>query len=129
MENKKTLSELTIEEMDKQIKELKNSKLIGQNLSTGVSYFEGTERLLKILKSKKSVKIEINIPLNKTIETEFNLTKISTKMAYEKHLGTMKYFVILTDEKQINKLLKILITEFNKQKIEKNKTIQKVKTV
>ena len=122
----KSLSEIAIEEMTKL---MENSKLVGQQLSTGVSYFEGTDRLLKILKSKKSVKIEINIPLNKTIETEFNLTKISTKMAYEKHLGTMKYFVILTDEKQINKLLKILITEFNKQKIEKNKTIQTVKTV
>ena len=110
----KTLFAITNEELQKLITKTKTSKLVSQELSTGISYFEGKTRIAKILKTKKSSKIEINIELPKIIETEFNLNKIKAAEAYKKHHGTMKYMATINTEKELKKLLKIIITEYSK---------------
>lgn len=116
MENQKNLYEIGTTEINKLIK---NSKIVGTEISTGYSFFEGKDRVCKILKTKKNFKIEINILLNSEIENEFNLEKISPNTAYKKHLGTLKYYGNLNSETEIKKLLKIIITEFKNLKIKK----------
>ena len=120
MENKKTLFEVTNEEI---VKVTKGTKIVPQEAKTGISYFQGKNRLCKVLNTKKGISMEVNITLSKEIEKEFGLERISAATAYKKHLGTMKYMVRLNDEKSLPKLLKLMVAEFIKvnTKVEEDK--------
>lgn len=122
MANQKSNYEIANEAV---LKLLKGTKIIGQEISTGTSYFEGKNRLLKILNTKRGISLEVNVVLPKEVEIEFNLEKISAATAYKKHLGTMKYMVKLNDDKQLPKLLKSVVEEFKKsnQEIKQDKII------
>ncbi|MDF2615369.1 MAG: hypothetical protein K0Q47_24 [Sedimentibacter sp.] len=91
---------------------IKGTKIISSEISTGTSFFEGKKRLCKILKSKNSLSIEINVVLDSETEKEYNLTRISAKQAHEKHLGTMKYLAKISDVKLLPKLLKVMVEVF-----------------
>lgn len=114
----KNLYEISTAEFNKL---LKGTKIVPNEISTGISYFEGKDRIIKILKTKKSSKIEINIILPTEIETKFNLKKISAQTAYKKHLGTLKYYANINSETELKKLLKIIISEY---KNSKNKNLE-----
>ncbi len=96
---------------------IKGTKIVEQEGSTGISFFEGKKRLAKILKSKNSLSIEINVTLDTETEKEYGLTKISAKVAHEKHLGTMKYMAKIPDAKLVPKLLKIMVDAFKAEQI------------
>lgn len=95
----------------------KTTKIVAQEGATGTSYFEGKKRLLKVLKSKRDISIEINVELNATDETKYGLTKISAKTARDKHLGTMKYLMKVNDLKILPDLLKTLVANFKAEQI------------
>ena len=91
---------------------IKETKIVESEISTGTSFFEGKKRLCKVLKSKKSLAIEINVTLDKATELKFGLTKISYATAKAKHLGTMKYLANLTDTKEMAILVKAMVAAF-----------------
>lgn len=103
---------------DSVAKAIKGTKIVGKEISTGTSYFQGKTRLCKVLKTKRGISLEINVLLPKEIEEEFFLEKISAATAYKKHLGTMKYHAKLNDEKALPKLIKSMVEEFKKMTTE-----------
>lgn len=111
MASKKTNYEIANEVVAKNIK---GTKIVANEISTGTSYFQGKNRLLKVLKTKKGITLEVNVALPEEIEKEYNLEKISAAVAYKKHLGTMKYSIKLNDDKTLNKLIKAAVEEFKK---------------
>lgn len=113
-EVKKAVKDLYKLTNDSVAKAIKGTKIIAQEISTGTSYFQGKNRLCKVLKTKRGISLEINVILPKEIEEEFLLEKISAATAYKKHLGTMKYMAKLNDEKSLPKLLKSMVEEFKK---------------
>lgn len=94
---KKNNTLLTWEKALKTIEKVtQKTDFISQKNSTGVSFFEGKQRLCKIVKTKKNLKLEINLELSNTMIKKLNdsngiLEKISPQQAKEKKLGTMKY--------------------------------------
>ncbi len=96
---------------------IKGTKIVEQENSTGISFFEGKKRLCKILKSKNSLSIEINVTLDAETETKFNLTRITAKVAHQKHLGTMKYMARIGDPKELPELLKSMVASFKAEQI------------
>lgn len=114
MSTQKTPFETAVENVTAAIK---GTKLVQQENSTGTSFFEGKKRLCKILKSKKSLSIEINVILDAETEKEYSLTRISAKVAHEKHLGTMKYMARIPDVKMLPKLLKTMVVAFKAEQI------------
>jgi hypothetical protein len=114
MTNQKSMVEIALENTRTAVK---GTKIVENENSTGNSFFEGKKRLCKILKSKNSLSIEINVLLDTNTEKEFGLTKISAKIAHEKHLGTMKYLAKITDIKVIPKLLKLMVDNFKAEQI------------
>lgn len=111
MANQKTNYEIANEVVAKNIK---GTKIVANEISTGTSYFQGKNRLLKVLNTKKGITLEVNVVLPEEIEKEYNLEKISAAVAYKKHLGTMKYSIKLNDDKTLNKLIKATVEEFKK---------------
>lgn len=89
----------------------KSSKIVMNESKTGYSYFQGKNRLLKVLKSKKSVKVEINVQLDKEFlksvesNTDVIVTDISVDLAKKKHLGTMKHILQTNNTKDIEKYI------------------------
>jgi hypothetical protein len=109
MSNIKSIYEIAVEAVQKAVT---GTKIVDSEVSTGTSFFEGKKRLCKVLKSKKSASIEINVNLDKATETKYNLSKISLAVAREKHLGTMKYMANIHDTKELPGLIKALVTSF-----------------
>ena len=109
MSNQKSNYEIANENVRTSIK---GTKIVESEISTGTSFFEGKKRLCKVLKSKKSLAIEVNVTLDKATEEKFGLTKISYATAKAKHLGTMKYLVNLTETKDMVILVKAMVTAF-----------------
>ncbi len=107
--NKKLGYELAVDLLNKKIE---GTKIVGNEISTGFSYFEGKRRLTKILKSKKFITLEINVNLPAAVEKIFGLEKISKNSAKSKHLGSMVYFVNLNDTKLLDKLLTEILKSF-----------------
>jgi hypothetical protein len=95
----------------------KGTKIVESEISTGTSFFEGKKRLCKVLKSKKSLAIEVNVTLDKATEEKFNLTKISYATAKAKHLGTMKYLVNLVETKDMALLVKAMVIAFKAEQV------------
>lgn len=105
----KSTYEIAVEEIQKATK---GTKIAECEVATGISFFEGKKRLCKVLKSKKSIAMEINVNLDKATEEKFNLNKISPAMAHQKHLGTMKYMANIAEPKDAAILIKAMVTSF-----------------
>ena len=109
MENK-TKVELALEAIRKGIK---GSKIVEAEGNTGWSFFEGKDRLGKVLKTKKGFVLEINVVLPETVEKQFVLQPLLASVAQKKHLGTMKYHPVRTiDDKEIPILIAEMIKAF-----------------
>jgi hypothetical protein len=68
-----------------------HKSIVEQQAATGFSYFAGKKRLCKLLKTKKGVTLEINVPLSKKYSELQEMQSISLAVAKAKHLGTMKH--------------------------------------
>ena len=124
MSNIKSTYEIAIEAVTTASK---TTKIVSSEISTGTSFFEGKKRLCKVLKSKKSIAIEINVVLDKATETKYNLNRISLATARSKHLGTMKYMANIPNVNDIAALVKAMVTSFKAEqaaeKAEHNKAM------
>lgn len=88
-------------------------KLQESEAKTGFSYFAGKKRLCKVLKTKRGVRLEINVTLDKTTEDKIlGLEKISAAMAHKKHLGTMKYMYRAGDHKEVKAIITAALKTF-----------------
>jgi hypothetical protein len=94
---------------------VKGSKIVAQESKTGISYFEGKKRLVKVLKTKRGLTLEINVSLPKALEQGEGMVKISAAMAHKKHLGTMKYLYKAQDTKALGPILKAAMDQFKKE--------------
>ena len=96
----------------------KTSKIVVNESKTGYSYFQGKNRMIKVLKSKKAVKVEVNIQLGKEFlesvkgDDKVIITDISIDLAKKKHLGTMKHILQTNDVKSLEKYITYIIKEF-----------------
>jgi len=97
---------------------IKGSKIVGGEISSGKSYFEGKKRLCKILKSKKGYSVEINVRFDKVIEKEFGLRFIMLEERKVKKLGSMKYFYSSNKLEDVKKILKLMVIRFKEELIE-----------
>jgi hypothetical protein len=103
----------------------KGTNFVPQQNKTGVTFFEGKQRLVKIINSKKNLKLEINLELSKVMESKLEksngiLTKITPALAHEKHLGTMKYLFSDNTEKEVKNIVTDLLKNYFKNDTEKN---------
>lgn len=108
---------------------VKGTNFVAQKNATGVTFFEGKQRLVKVVKTKRNLKLEINLPLSKILENKLEkgngiLKRISPQEAKEKHLGTMKYLYTDTTEKEVANIVKDLLKNYLKEN--KNKNIENV---
>jgi hypothetical protein len=103
-------------------KVIKGSKIVAQESKTGISYFQGKKRLVKVLKTKRGLVLEINVSLPKAMESTEGLDKISAAMAHKKHLGTMKYLYKAADTKAVPAILKAAMEQFKKDTEEPKQT-------
>ena len=91
-----------------------NSKFIEIENNTGYSYFSGKTRLVKLLKTKKLITLEINQKIPNNLENLEGITKISYIQAHSKHLGTMKYLYKSNNSDNIEKIIKACLNQYNK---------------
>lgn len=96
---------------------IKGTKIVENEINTGISFFEGKKRLVKILKSKTGLSVEVNVVLDKETEEKFGLTKITRKMAHEKHLGTMQYMAKINDIKLFPEFIKKAVDAFKAEQV------------
>lgn len=79
---------------------------------TGTSFFHGKQRLCKVLKTKRGLRIEINVPLPKEIASLEALQEIEKETAYNKHYGTVRHIYRGDDLKEINMIMMAAVEEF-----------------
>lgn len=98
--------------------ETKKTKFVPQVNSTGITFMQGKQRLVKVVKTKRNLKLEINLKLSapmlkklKELETG-EITEISKALAKQKHLGTMKYLYKDTNEKMVSEIIKDLLKNY-----------------
>ena len=98
---------------------VEGTMFIPQQNTTGVTFFEGKQRLVKIVKTKKGLKMEINLEMSKTLvnkyEKDLKLTIITPAYAKQKHLGTMKYLFKDINEAEVEKIVSDLLKNYAKQ--------------
>lgn len=58
---------------------------------TGTSFFQGKDRLCKVLKTKRGLRIEINVGLPDKIAKIDGMETIEPETAYLKHYGTVRH--------------------------------------
>lgn len=110
----KLLHELAFDEIKAIIsqKQYKDLKLVEQKQATGVSFFQGKDRLCKIVKSKRGLTIEINVQLPEELTSLMNVTSITREEAYKKRLGTMKHIYKGSDLKEVKKIMTTAVKIF-----------------
>ena len=94
-------------------KSTEGTKFIEIENATGISWFAGKTRLVKLLKSKRGITLEINQKLDTELEKLDGMQKISYEMAHKKHLGTMKYLYKAIDEKQVALIVSSALLTYN----------------
>lgn len=138
MTNKVTMYEKSLE----QIKGLvKGTNCTPREIKTGCSFFEGSDRFCKLVKTKEDMLyLEINVELPEAIEKKISsnneaiFKKYSRIEASQKHLGSMVYLLKTKDEKLASFAIKESWNAFrsfiqgkNKQKEQKEEKNQKEK--
>jgi hypothetical protein len=108
------LHEVALEEIRKIIgqKQFEDLKLVENEAKTGISFFQGKDRLCKVIKSKRGLTIEINVSLPEEIAGLTGLTTISKNEAHKKHLGTMRHIYRGTDSKEVKKIISSAVKVF-----------------
>lgn len=103
-EEKLNLYEATL----RQIKELtRGAQIKERQNTTGSSFFEGSKRFCKLVKTDKGgAFLEINVLLPKEMQDLPGMTTFSKVEASRKHLGTMRHAFRTSDEKDIAQVLK-----------------------
>lgn len=100
-------------------------KLIENESKTGFSYFAGKKRLCKLLKTKRGVRLEINVELPKKFAEMPEMENISKEMAHRKHLGTMRHLYRGSDSRHIKAImmeaLKVFKAELEAEQKEEQK--------
>lgn len=110
MSTAKTEFELGVEVVTKLAASL---EIKPREAGSGVSYFKGKNRLCKINKTKKGIKLELNVEVPKAIENKFKMEKLTEKEAKDKHLGTMKYRAFsLQDTKELTEVIKAALAAY-----------------
>ena len=99
-------------------KEIEGSKIVGGEVSSGKSFFEGKKRLCKILRSKKGFSVEINVRFSKEVEKEFGLRFIMLEERKVKKLGSMKYMFSSNKLEDVERILKLMVVRFGEELIE-----------
>lgn len=92
-------------------------KIIENESKTGFSYFAGKKRLCKLLKSKRGIRLELNVKLPKKFSDLPEMDNISKDLAHRKHLGTMKHLYRSSDDKQINAIMVEAIKAFKAEMV------------
>jgi hypothetical protein len=107
MNNEQLLHEMAVAEIRKLLtqKQFEGLKLVENEAKTGVSFFQGKDRLCKVIKSKRGLAIEINVLLPEEMQGIAGLTHISKTEAHQKHLGTMRHIYRGTDMKEVRKIM------------------------
>lgn len=98
-------------------KTVAGTKFVEQDGSTGISWFEGKSRLVKLVKTKRNISLEINQDLAPELEALDGMEKISKTKAHQKHLGTMKY---LYKTNEIKNILSIITNALENYELSKN---------
>jgi hypothetical protein len=80
-------------------------KLIENESKTGFSYFAGKKRLCKLLKTKRGIRLELNVQLPKKFSDLPEMENISKDLAHRKHLGTMKHLYKSSNDKEIAQIM------------------------
>lgn len=108
------LHEVALDEIRKIIgqKQFEDLKLVENEAKTGISFFQGKDRLCKVIKSKRGLSIEINVSLPEEIASLTGLTTISKNEAHKKHLGTMRHIYRGTDSKEVKKIISAAVKVF-----------------
>jgi hypothetical protein len=112
----KVVHEIALEEIRVILKqkEFKGLKVVENNSKTGVSFFQGKNRLCKVLKTKRGLSIEINVSLPETLKKLDGMQTIPADVAHKKHLGTMKHMFHGIDASKVKLIMSEAIKEFQK---------------
>lgn len=108
------LHEVAVQEIRKILsqKQFEDLQVVENEAKTGISFFQGKDRLCKVIKSKRGLTIEINVLLPDTLHDIPGLTHISKEEAYRKHLGTMRHIYKGADTKDIKKIMSAAVKVF-----------------
>lgn len=114
MSQEQLLHEVALDEIRKIIsqKQFEDLKLVENEAKTGVSFFQGKDRLCKVIKSKRGLAIEINVSLPEDTASIEGLTTISKNEAHKKHLGTMRHIYRGSDAKDVKKIISVAVKVF-----------------
>lgn len=93
-------------------KQFSDLQIVENDAKTGISFFQGKDRLCKVIKSKRGLTIEINVLLPEILHDIPGLTYISKEEAHRKHLGTMRHIYKGTDTKDIKKIMSAAVKVF-----------------
>lgn len=99
-------------------------KLVERESKTGFSYFAGKKRLCKLLKTKKGVRLELNVTLPKKFSDMPEVDNISLAQARDKHLGTMKHLYRGSDTRHIKSIMAEALKVFKVEAATEHKTIE-----
>lgn len=103
----KVIRELISKTEDLQIKEHESK--------TGFSYFAGKKRLCKLLKTKRGIRLEINVELPDKFANMPEMENISYEKAHRLHLGTMKHLYRAADSRHIKSIIAEALKSFRKE--------------
>lgn len=119
MTQNSTAVEANVVEAEKAVKVIrelvaknKDLKLIENESKTGFSYFAGKKRLCKLLKTKRGIRLELNVTLPKKYSELPEMENISKDLAHRKHLGTMKHLYKSSNDKDLVEIMAAAIETF-----------------
>jgi hypothetical protein len=71
--------------------QFKDLHVVIASRTTGTSFFQGNDRLCKVLKTKRGLRIEINVDLPEELISLPGMVTIDAAEAYSKHYGTVRH--------------------------------------
>jgi len=95
-------------------KRYQNLRVVATEKQTGTSFFQGNDRLCKVLKTKRGLRIEINVELPEEYVKLPHMESIDEATAYAKHYGTVRHIYRGEDMKDIKKIMTAAIDIFAK---------------
>lgn len=91
--NQELLHDVAIREIQAVLSmaEFQDLSVVSQSRTTGTSFFQGNDRLCKVLKTKRGLRIEINVSLPENVASIAGMETIAPETAYAKHYGTVRH--------------------------------------
>ena len=100
---------------------VKDSKTLERQIQTGSSFFEGSTRFCKLVKTSDDlVYLELNVKIP-NISDHPDIKSFSKVEASKKHLGTMTHLVRTRDMKLVSKILPMAWKTFRAQQEKQEK--------